>query len=132
MKILLDTHVLYWWFVAPERLGGEAVDQIANPKNDVLISTVGGFELLQKQRAGKLAPELDVLHDLMGGMEFTLCILDSSALAAYRDLPSLSWRDPFDHLLMAQSIAQSARFCTADRRILEAAVPALGTINAEQ
>ena len=39
MKLLLDTHTWLWW-LAGELLSSEAADAIANPDNDVCLSSV--------------------------------------------------------------------------------------------
>ncbi len=129
MNILLDTHALYWWFVAPEELGTQARRDIAHPDNVICVSAVSWFELLQKQRAQKVAPQLDILRELYDDT-FVVHELDTSALTAYRALPRLDWRDPFDHLLMAQAIASHAKLLTANHRILSAEVSSLVTQDA--
>lgn len=40
MRLLLDTHALLWWLSDDDALGPDARDLIADPGNDVLVSTV--------------------------------------------------------------------------------------------
>lgn len=96
---------------------------------DVCASVISLFELLQKQRVGKLVRDLDILGEIFIN-DFKLETLDKLVLNAYRQLPKLGWKDPFDHLLMAQAIASGACLITADQQILVAAVPGLKTLAA--
>jgi PIN domain nuclease of toxin-antitoxin system len=134
MRILLDSQVLYWWCAEPEKLGQSTLKRIAHPEHEVLVSTVSGWELLIKQRNGKLTPKIDVLDELMGRAQADFKLvesLDVASLLQYRLLPPMAWRDPFDHLLMAIAASQGARFCTADRNILSAGVPGLAVMDAK-
>ncbi len=40
MKLLLDTHALYWWIIGSERLSSKARSLIADKANVVLVSAV--------------------------------------------------------------------------------------------
>lgn len=129
-KILLDTQALYWWSVELPKLGNDARELII-ATDEVYVSTISLFELLQKQRAGKLSRELDLLSAEFVG-QFELQSPNKSALNAYRQLPPLSWKDPFDHLLMAQAIAAGACLITADRQILTCQISGLRTLDAQK
>ena len=45
MRLLLDTHVLLWWLADDRKLARAARAIIANPDNEVLVSSVSLWEI---------------------------------------------------------------------------------------
>ena len=113
MRLLLDTHVLLWWLADDARLGGHARALIADPANDVLVSAVSLWEIVVKARIGKLVASLDDILDAVSANGFIRLGLENTHLRALMTLP-LHHRDPFDHLLLAQALAEGAMFCSDD------------------
>ena len=110
MKLLLDTHALLWWINPSHLLSRTAYDAIADPRNEVFVSTVSAFEIATKNRIGKL-PEADQLvaefADAIDAEGFlTLPIsMEAGLLAGTLKDPH---RDPFDRLLIAQAQIEDA------------------------
>ena len=116
MKLLLDTHVLLWWLSDDGRLGQQARDLIADPGNDVLVSAVSLWEIVVKVRVGKLEADITEIARAVERERFTLLGIGSAHLAALDRLPRYpDHRDPFDHLLIAQAVAEGATFMSEDR-----------------
>jgi PIN domain nuclease of toxin-antitoxin system len=118
VKLLLDTHALLWWLNDDEALGGQARDLIDDSGNEVLVSTVSLWEIVVKARIGKL--QADIRAIAAGIAEGGISRLDLSVphLLALDQLPfHPAHRDPFDHLLIAQAIAEDAVFLSEDRRV---------------
>jgi PIN domain nuclease of toxin-antitoxin system len=112
-RLLLDTHALLWWLGDDPRLGSEARDRIA--ADETLVSVVSLWEIVIKVRIGKLEVDFARLTDLLDSSGMSrLPILDHH-LTELVALPTRH-RDPFDHLLIAQAIAERAMFVTADQR----------------
>lgn len=113
MKLLLDTHALLWWLMDDQRLGPRARTLIADPAHEVWVSAVSLWEIVVKQRAGKLEGDIaEILREVRRN-GFRLLDIAPAHLVALAALP-LYHRDPFDHLLMAQAIAEGASFLTED------------------
>jgi PIN domain nuclease of toxin-antitoxin system len=103
MRLLLDTHALAWWLAGSESLSGRARSAIAEPAKEVWASAVSGYELVSKQRLGKLKPPLAGELALMvrrAALPVTAITLDHAVAAAGLPGPH---RDPWDRLLMAQA-----------------------------
>ena len=49
MNLLLDTHVLLWWFDDPKLLSEQALTSIKDINNEVLISVVTAWEIAIKK-----------------------------------------------------------------------------------
>jgi PIN domain nuclease of toxin-antitoxin system len=122
--LLLDTHALLWWMAGDPRLGTNASALVADPANDVLVSVVSLWEIVVKQRAGKLRADTTRLAQIIDQIGFTLIGIKPAHLKALSDLP-FHHRDPFDHLLMAQAIHEAAVFLSQDRYVAHYPVRAL-------
>lgn len=103
MRLLLDTHALAWWLMDSPSLSNDARSAIADPKNEVWASAVSGYELVNKQRLGKLQPPLAEELALMvrrAALPVLAITLEHAIAAAGLPGPH---RDPWDRLLMAQA-----------------------------
>ncbi len=112
MKLLLDTNAFLWWRDASPRLSAHARDAIGDPDNDILVSIVSLWEITIKRALGKL----QFLHDfehVMAEEEFTLLPVGYPHLRSLDGLPQ-HYGDPFDRLLIAQSIAEGIPVVTND------------------
>ena len=116
MKLLLDTHIMLWWLRDNPKLGQQTKMLIADRRAELLVSVASFWELSIKARNGKFAVPGSVLFDeaQRGG----LVPLDVSAnhLAALEGIVAQpKHNDPFDHLILAQAIAEDALLVTNDR-----------------
>ncbi len=116
MKVLIDTHALFWWFSDATKLSRRAVSLIASPKNTVLVSAATAWELAIKVNLGKidaLGLVVELRNHVMeeGFAELPISIEH----AATAGLLPLHHRDPFDRLLVAQAQAMHLPILSADR-----------------
>jgi PIN domain nuclease of toxin-antitoxin system len=124
VKLLLDTHALLWWLSDDPKLGSYVRDLIADPGNDILVSAASLWEILVKVRAGKLVADIGEILAEMKAQGFTLLEIAPAHLLALAGLP-MHHRDPFDHLLIAQAIAEGATFLSEDGYTPRYPVPSL-------
>lgn len=114
MRLLLDTHILLWWLADDRKLAKNARATIANPDNDVLVSSASLWEVSIKAALGRLEVELDDLEDAISRNGFrSLPISFRHAITAGR-LPAIH-RDPFDRMLVAQAGVEELRVVSHDR-----------------
>lgn len=114
MNLLLDTHILLWWWSDDPLLPALAREAIAHPENDVLLSAATVWEIAIKRAIGRLEVP-DDLFEATDGEEFgELPITGAHALAA-GGLPR-HHDDPFDRMLIAQARAESLTLVTVDAR----------------
>lgn len=117
--LLLDTHTLLWYSVAPARLPENVLRLIRSRRRTVHISAVSAWEMSIKSRLGKL-PQA---HNLLANYHLRL------AQYGFRDLPLSSvhtlkdreltsdHKDPFDRALVAQAICEDLAIVSSDPRI---------------
>lgn len=108
MRLLLDTHAVLWWFNGDKSLSSAARAAIERTENDIFVSAVSAMEITTKHRLGKL-PEADVLvvdfADMISHESFTpLAISLTHGLLAGR--LAMAHKDPFDRLMIAQSLLE--------------------------
>lgn len=112
MRLLLDTHALLWAVADPERLPSAVVDQVVDPRNDVLVSVVSAWEVAIKRAKG-LLDFGDVTRALLEAHRFRLLGLDLRHTVAVASLPP-HHGDPFDRMLVAQARVDDLAVVTRD------------------
>jgi PIN domain nuclease of toxin-antitoxin system len=125
LKLLLDTHALLWWLGDDARLGPEARERIEQSNNKVLVSQISLWEIAIKVGIGKLRIDLgEALAAIRerGLDELGLKPAHLTTLAALER----HHRDPFDHMLIAQTIVEGATLMSEDRRMREYPVAVIG------
>jgi PIN domain nuclease of toxin-antitoxin system len=112
VKLLIDTHLLLWWFDASPSLSAEAERLIRNPENTIFVSAVSLWEIWLKQSLGKLRLPANFLERL-AAESFESLPLTAAHTAR---IGQLAWvhRDPFDRMLVAQAQAENLVLLTAD------------------
>jgi PIN domain nuclease of toxin-antitoxin system len=118
VRLLLDTQIALWALVGSPRLGDQARALIADPANEIFVSTASIWEIAIKHALGR--GDMPV----SGTRAAELC-----ALAGYRQLP-VTWRhaagvdalpplhaDPFDRILVAQAGSEPMRLLSRDANV---------------
>lgn len=114
MRLLLDTHIVLWSLFEETRIRSHIREAIINPDNDVFVSIVTLWEIVVKNRTGKLSADLSRVIESLVDQGFELRSIETPHLHALGRLPR-HHSDPFDHLLMAQAIAEDLTLVSADR-----------------
>lgn len=116
MKLLLDTHILIWWFAGDRKLIKRVKARIDDPGNDVFVSAATAWELATKYRLGKM-PEAEFLVSnffaQLDAWHFEKLPLTVEHGHRAGLLPG-DHRDPFDRMLAAQAIIEDLVLVTAD------------------
>lgn len=114
-RILIDTHILIWWLSEPQSLKKSDLDLISNPENLIYVSSASFFEISIKERLGKLEFNGDFNHVLQSN-GFECLKIELVHLQAMRklDFPN---KDPFDMVIIAQSISENLELLTYDKLI---------------
>ena len=116
MKILLDTHAVFWWFGDAARLSKRAESILNDTKNVIVVSAASAWELAIKANLGKI-DALELLADLKrhldedGFVELAISIEHATRAGL---LPP-HHRDPFDRLLVAQAQELMVPILSGDR-----------------
>jgi PIN domain nuclease of toxin-antitoxin system len=119
MRLLLDTHLAFWWQTGDCRLSREARHLVENSLEPVLVSRVSLWELTIKANLGKLHIHLPTFAvQVEAIMGFTWLPIENSHILQLTHLPQFAdHKDPFDRLLVAQSLSESLILLTVDAKL---------------
>lgn len=113
-RLLVDTHAVLWWLSDDPGLSATARDALADPANDVLVSTASLWEIAIKRGLGKLSAPDDLPGHIEAGGFGWLAVSAEHAWRV-REL-GRHHRDPFDRLLVAQALVENMPIVSADPR----------------
>lgn len=124
MNVLLDTHAFLWWVIDDPQLSNTAKTIIADPTNTIYFSVVSAWEIIIKERTGKLAlpePPETYIPSRLSSNRFISLNVQMQQVLQIAALPD-HHRDPFDRLLIAQSQVESLPLLTVDSLISQYSV----------
>lgn len=123
MNCLGDTHYLLWALIEPERLDATAEAILRSDKHAKYVSAVSFWEISLKYALGKLELKGITPQQILPASEesgFQILPLEASEAATAHLLPAIAGhKDPFDRLLVWQSIQHKLTLLTADARMRE-------------
>ena len=113
MKYLLDTHAILWYAKGSDELSNTAKSIIEN--EDCYYNIVSLWEIALKQKLGKLDPQLSIieLENFCKYANFKQIQLKSEYIEHTKRLDFIH-KDPFDRLLIANSIVEQMTLITRD------------------
>lgn len=115
MRRLIDTQVILWAAIAPDRLSDDSVAFLTNPANSLYFSAASIWEIVIKNALGR--PDFRVNPGLLRrGLidnDFMELPITATHALATETLPPVH-KDPFDRILVAQAIVEGMTLVTAD------------------
>ena len=127
MKLLLDTHIFIWWADQPEKLSPAALSALEDEANELLLSVASVWEMQIKIQLGRLKLSLPLKELVKNQQETNDLKILPVALTHVLALDALPFhhKDPFDRLLIAQSIEEDLTLVSADSQFSAYAVKLL-------
>ncbi len=117
---LLDTHSLIWFQENNPKIPEQVMKLIQQPDNIIFFSQVSLFEITIKQKVGKLPAFYASTEEIYGQAindGFTFLSIQNQHIYNYIKIPLLKdHRDPFDRLLIATALEESAAILSADEQ----------------
>ncbi len=117
MRLLLDTHAFLWFVADDSALSRTARSAIEDSANEIFVSVATAWEVAIKASLGKLAVDApSVAEFFRQQMEVNgFAYLPIEPLHVFRvgGLP-FHHRDPFDRLLIAQSVEERMHLVTRE------------------
>lgn len=121
MKYLIDTHILIWLAISPEKISKDILFLLENKANEVYVSTVSFWEIAIKLSIKKLDLHgigIDDLAAMCDEQDIKIVQLPISAIRQYRILPmKANHKDPFDRALISLSISDNYILLTHDEKM---------------
>jgi PIN domain nuclease of toxin-antitoxin system len=117
MKVLIDTNILLFILFDDARLSNSELGIIKDENNEIIVSAISLFEIslkysLQKLKLKNTTPEK--LPDLLLRSGYYIENIDYITFATYHKLPSGKHKDPFDRLIIWESIRKDYYLLSKD------------------
>jgi PIN domain nuclease of toxin-antitoxin system len=118
--IVVDTHIIIWNALEPERLSDKAEKAIsaANSSDGIIFCEISLWEISMLIHKGRLSMDIKYI-------EFAELILQSNQYVLRGITPQIAWlsgelfsdnnKDPADRIIAATSIIENADLVTADK-----------------
>jgi len=119
VRILLDTHSFLWFIAGNPRCSIFARELITDPTNQAYISIASLWENSIKISLGKLSlaiPFEELLSQQLTSNSIDTLPIELAELELIARLP-FHHRDPFDRLLVAQSLIRNFPLVSADENL---------------
>ena len=118
MKVLLDTHLLLWAAGVPKRLSPQAREIIGSSGNVIFFSVASLWEIEIKSTLGRedFRVETPVFRSGLLENGYLELPISGDHVLSLRQLPLLH-RDPFDRILLAQSLSDNLLLLTSDETL---------------
>jgi PIN domain nuclease of toxin-antitoxin system len=121
MKLLLDTCTFLWIVSGARELPERIIQAYRAPENEIYLSAASAWEIAVKHALGKLplpsAPQ-QFVHDQRESHAIATLVIDEESALHLSRLPALH-RDPFDRMLVSQSIVHGLTILTPDPLITQ-------------
>jgi PIN domain nuclease of toxin-antitoxin system len=116
MRLLLDTHTFIWYVTDNPRLSAHVKLLIEDENNEKLVSIASIWEMAIKHSIGRLnfsLPFREFVGQQLTVSNIGLLEINLQHIEVVASLP-LHHRDPFDRLIIAQSMAQQIPILSVD------------------
>lgn len=115
MRILLDTHLLLWAMAASRKLPRDVKSQLLDAQNNIYYSAASLWEIAIKRGLQRKDFRIDIeaLLEALKASGFLELPISAAHAAGVARLPPIH-KDPFDRLLVAQSMAEPLTLLTND------------------
>ena len=120
MNYLVDTHLLLWATILPEKLSKSARQRLEGASTSPWFSTASIWETAIKRGLGR--SDFDVeprrLRRALLDSGWSELAISSEHAAAVHELPPLH-KDPFDRMLLAQARTEGFTLLTSDKLVAQ-------------
>ena len=127
MNLLFDSHSFIWWDSDQSQLSPAALAACLDPANRLFLSSASVWELQIKYQLGKLTlnkPLDQIVRDQLRGNRIQLLPIKLAHIFGLQLLPH-HHRDPFDRMLIAQTMTEQYTLVGCDHEFAAYGIPLL-------
>ena len=118
MRLLLDTHLILWWQGMRTKVPPAARELIEGSDAPVYVSRASLWEIAIKINLGKLGVDLPKFCERVAADGFFWLPIENAHILRITALPAFAdHKDPFDRLLVAQSLSEPLILLTVDAKL---------------
>lgn len=115
MHYLLDTHIIIWWAENSKKLKPEYKKIIADGNNIIFASVASVWEIVIKTKLKKVKLKAPI-DEIIKKCGFNIIDINLAHVLELNKLKNYH-KDPFDRILIAQSIVEKMKLVTQDKLI---------------
>ena len=112
MNIIIDTHIFLWALSEPYKISDTKRAELEDLSNTIFVSAVSIVELMIKASLKKFQIDFNPVA-MAKESGFALLAFSAEAALLLKDMP-FHHKDPFDRMLIAQSITNNYPIMTED------------------
>ena len=131
MNLLLDTHIIVWSAVDPEKLGQKVAGDLESVSNELYYSPISIWEILLLSEKGRISLGRDhvrAVRDILLKIPMKEAAINAEVAIQSRTV-RLPHQDPADRFLAATASVYGLTLVTADTRIIEAGAVSVLPVN---
>lgn len=115
MNVLLDTHILLWAAFTPERISSKGRSILEDRENQLFYSAASFFEIVIKRSLSRsdFRVEPSLLRRGLRDNGYAELPITTAHTLMLESLPPLH-KDPFDRILLAQTLVEGMTLLTSD------------------
>ncbi len=114
LQIILDTHIFLWAISNPNKIEKNKQKKIQSLSNTIYISAISVVELMIKDSIGKIVIDFNPI-EIAKKSGFEMLDFAAEDALILKELP-FHHRDPFDRMIIAQSIRNKFSIITNDQK----------------
>ena len=124
MRILLDTNIAIWSVCDTQKISNKIFKYISDENNEVYVSLASVWEIAIKSmlKPDKIPIREKEFIDYCNQLNFVFLSIIPNHIMNLRYLKSKSkdftHKDPFDNIIVAQSVVEDLKLFTSDRTLL--------------
>ena len=119
MKLLLDTHVLIWALQDSEQLPLRIREMLIDESNEIYVSIISLCEIaIKHKKMPNLMPfAMKEIRDYSQRAGYIFLSLSVDNVSTFESLDLSMHKDPFDQILVSQSVSNNMRLITHDEAL---------------
>jgi len=114
MKIIIDTHIFLWLVYETKKIQPYYWRYLEDRDNTIYLSSISIAEMMIKKSIGNLEIEFDML-EMIEDMGVEILNFDGASALHLATLP-FHHRDPFDRMIISQSIEHNYKVMSDDAK----------------
>lgn len=114
LKIIIDTHIFLWSLSEPQKISNNNLKEIQALYNTIYVSSVSIAEIMIKSSIGKLEVNFNPV-EMAEKTGFELLDFTAKDALLLKEMP-FHHKDPFDRMLIAQSIENNISIMSDDKK----------------
>ena len=122
-RLLLDTHILLWSLLDPERLSANIATELEDPDNAIWISPITTWEVIILAEKGRIKLDdepVNWMKNVLQSLPFRQATLNHEVAMKSRSI-NLPHQDPADRFIVASAMVYDLTLVTSDKILIQSA-----------